>query len=303
VSGHFPRFVPRRVAGSCRARSKVVPKVVIVAMVIGAALAGAARLAGGRVAAAALDPAADAADKAFLDAAQKGDAAGIAKVLDANFAWISANGKTLNRADTLKALPKPSIADEHSADLARFSYGAAVEDVEINSGKMHELRILVKRPEGWRVLVYQEVRSLDAPLSFTPGAGSNCQNPCKSIPFTPQSATQRDVANAYMAVEASAVAQDAEVWSSHTAYEFVGATSNGVAPMDKATRVAQLEKKSMGGLAPTPLVSAEMYEFPGAVVMRSKHRPDRGQPLEVTRLWTQRGGGWVLALSYQTAVQ
>lgn len=40
-----------------------------------------------------VDPAADAAEKAFLDATVKGDAAALGNLLDANFVWISANGK------------------------------------------------------------------------------------------------------------------------------------------------------------------------------------------------------------------
>ena len=264
------------------------------------ALAGAL---GATTAFATIDPAADAADKAFIEAAQKSDAAALGKLLDANFVWISANGKSLTGAEMLKAPPKPAIADESSADLTRFTYGSTVEVVEVNSDKMHELRILVKRPEGWRMMVYQEVRSLDAPLPVTPGTGANCENPCKSIPFTPQDSTQKAVAQAYTELEASAVAQNADVWSAHTGYEFIGATSNAVKPLDKATRVAALERIAMEGLAPTPLLSAQMYEFPDTVIMRSKHKPDRGAPLEVTRVWVYRSGKWMITLSYQTAVQ
>src|SRR5437016_14511094 len=63
------------------------------------------------------DPAADAAEKAFLVATNKGDAAALANLLDANFVWIAANGKTLNRADTLKAVPKPALGDEAGGDV------------------------------------------------------------------------------------------------------------------------------------------------------------------------------------------
>ena len=63
-----------------------------------------------------------------------------------------------------------------------------------------------------------------------------------------------------------------------------------------------IDKAKDGGVAPTPLVSARMFPFGDAVLMVSEHKPDRGAPLHVTRIWVKRGGNWVEALSYQTAV-
>jgi hypothetical protein len=39
------------------------------------------------------------------------------------------------------------------------------------------------------------------------------------------------------------------------------------------------------------------------VLMTSFHRPDRGKPLHVTRIWVKRNGNWVETLSYQTSIQ
>jgi len=38
------------------------------------------------------------------------------------------------------------------------------------------------------------------------------------------------------------------------------------------------------------------------VLMVSEHKPDRGKPLHVTRLWVNRAGSWMETLSYQTGV-
>ena len=95
-----------------------------------------------------------------------------------------------------------------------------------------------------------------------------------------------------------------KTWATLIADEFVAISSNSDRVFDKPTRIAELSASRMGGLAPTPLMSAEMLEFPGGVVvMRSEHQPDRGRPIHVTRLWVQRSGRWVETLSYQTAVQ
>jgi hypothetical protein len=63
----------------------------------------------------------------------------------------------------------------------------------------------------------------------------------------------------------------------------------------------EFDRAKDGGLAPTPLVSARMHVFGDAVLMISEHKPDRGNPLHVTRLWVKRGADWVETLSYQTA--
>jgi len=64
--------------------------------------------------------------------------------------------------------------------------------------------------------------------------------------------------------------------------------------------MAEFDRSKDAGVTPTPLLWAQM--FGDAVLMVSEHKPDRGKPLHVTRLWLKRGGGWVEALGYQTAV-
>ena len=160
----------------------------------------------------------------------------------------------------------------------------------------------VKRPAGWQALVYQEVQLLDAPPSFTPGAGKLCENPCKSVPYRPKTPAEKDVVASYVALESAAVAHNAAEWSTHVADEFAAVSSNSDRLLDKATRMASLEREKMAGLSPTPLVSARLFDFGDAVVMTSRHKPDRGNPLHVTRVWIKRDGQWVETLSYQTAV-
>jgi hypothetical protein len=62
--------------------------------------------------------------------------------------------------------------------------------------------------------------------------------------------------------------------------------------------MAEFDRSKDAGVAPTPLVSAQI----DAVLMVSEHKPDRGKPLYVTRVWVKRGGSWVETLSYQTTV-
>ncbi len=254
-----------------------------------------------RPAAAADDPAVLAADRDFVQAAAKSDSAALGKLLDADFVWIDANGKLEKRAEALPHVPKPAITGATEA-VRHHDYGQ-VEVVQTDSGKLHVMRVWVKRPAGWRALVYQEVQSQDVLPKVTPSASQECQNPCQSVPYTPKSETERAVIEAYRGLETSAMRHDAANWDAHTGEEFVAASSYSDRLLDKPTRMGELKRANMAGLAPTPLASATLFEFGDAVVMRSRHVPDQGKPLEVTRVWVKRGGKWVETASYQTAVQ
>jgi uncharacterized protein DUF4440 len=252
--------------------------------------------------AAAQDVAVLAADRAFVQAAGKADKAALAGLLDANFSWTDMAGKTLTGAQVAQAMPKLLIGDEGKAEVKRYSYGQ-VAVVRAASGQMHALRVWVKRPAGWRALVYQEVKLLDAPPTETPGAGKDCTNPCKGVPFQAKTENERAVMSAYTALESSVMARDAEKWASLIGDEFAALSSNSNKLLDKATRKEELARSSLAGLAPTPLSWAHMSDFGDVVVMESEHQPDRGKPLHVTRVWVKRGTGWVETLSYQTSIQ
>ncbi len=277
--------------------------------VLAAAALGAVMLfACGRPAAAADDPAALAADRDFTQAVTKSDAAALRKLLDADFQWIQANGRIENRAQVLARMAELIVdagyppAYPGKTDIRQHDYGQ-VEVAQTDNGKLHVMRVWVKRPAGWRALVYQAVQSLDAPPKVTPSANKECQNPCKGVPYTPKSETQRAVIQAYSGLETAAMTHDAADWDAHTGDEFVAASSYSDRLLDKPTRMAELKRANMAGLAPTPLASATLFEFGDAVVMRSRHVPDQGKPLEVTRVWVKRNGKWVETASYQTAVQ
>ncbi len=71
-----------------------------------AALACAMLFSTGRPAAAADDPTVLAADGDFARAAAKSDRVALGKLLDADFQWIDANGKTDGRAQVLANIPE-----------------------------------------------------------------------------------------------------------------------------------------------------------------------------------------------------
>jgi hypothetical protein len=50
-------------------------------------------------------------------------------------------------------------------------------------------------------------------------------------------------------------------------------------------------------------VSAQLFDFDTAVVMRAQHQPETGNPLQIGRVWIKRDGAWMSVLSYQTAIR
>lgn len=269
--------------------------------VLAAAALAAILFAGGGPVAAADDPTVLAADRDFAQAVAKSDTTALGKLLDSDFVWIDANGKLENRAQVLAGVPKPAIGEATGASVRQHDY-RAVEVVQTDSGRLHVLRVWVKRPAGWRALVYQEVESLDAPPKTTPSASQACQNPCKSVGYTPKTETERDIITAYEGLETSAMTHDAADWDAHTGDEFMAASSYSDRLLDKPTRLGELKRANMAGLAPTPLVSGKLYVFGDAAVLRSRHEAEKSMPLEVTRVWVKRDGKWVETVSYQTAV-
>jgi hypothetical protein len=233
------------------------------------------------------------------------------KLLDENFTWTDTFGNTRNKSDIMrdlkygKGLPmEAGKANEAGkiiiSSISSHAYGQ-VDLVQTNSGNLYILRIWVKRGTGWQLLIYQAV-SIGAPPSAETGTGQ-CENPCNTVPFQPQNEDERDVLQAYQAVERAVAAHNSAAWAVYIADEFFAVTSNSDRPLDKAARMAGLDNQKVAGIAPFPLVSARMFEFGDAIVMTSRQQPEHGLPLHVTRVWFKRNGAWLEAYSYQTTIQ
>src|SRR5579859_943895 len=257
-----------------------------------------------RAAAADGDPAVMQADRAFVQAVAKGDAAAIGRMVDAEFIWTDAEGKTLTAEDVLRAVPKDALGDESGAELSERNYGQ-VGAVNVGLGKVHILRMWVQRPGGWRLLVYHEVKQLEQPSTSAGSGVKDCENPCKMVPFKPANEAEAAIIASWQALETGVTAHDAEAWAPHIADEFVQISSNSDHVISKAGRIETLNKQKASGVgsAPAPLVSAKMFDFGDAVIMTCLHQPYSGKPIHVSRLWIKRDGKWIMSISYQTTIQ
>ena len=243
-----------------------------------------------------------ASDRALVAELNTGDPISALESLDDGVTWTTAAGHTLTKVQLTDSFPQLAIAGESAGDAKVFDYGRVVV-VRADRDRAHTLRVWVQRPAGWRLLVYQEVESLAAASAAAPpGIGSECVNPCKTVPYEPKTDNERGVIAAYQALETAAHAADVDNWGRYVADEFVVVSSNSDRVLTKEARLEGLRKAAYGGVSPSPLVSAELLDFDTAVVMLARHQPESGNPLQIGRVWIKRDGQWMSVLSYQTAI-
>jgi hypothetical protein len=255
------------------------------------------------VRAAAQEASAFQADGEFVQAAAKGDSAALAKLLDTHFAWTDAEGKTLSRTDVLHALPKPALGDEAGAHQRRQAH-SQVEAIMADRDKIYVLRLWVKRGSAWRLLVYHEVALGRQEAGPHSSGVTDCENPCKTVPYQPRNEAEQAIIASWQALETGVTNHDAAAWAPHIADEFAMLSSANDHPLTKADRIAtlNLQKQTGRGSAPSPLVSAQMFDFGDSVIMTCLHQPYTGKPVRVSRLWIKRDGKWIMSISFQTTI-
>ncbi len=240
------------------------------------------------------------ADRALTFAVRKNKAA-VAPKLDAGFASTDVAGTTRNKVEFMRAFASSdAIGSEQGMKVRSYGDVGVVQALE---GNVYVVRVWVKRPDGWRMLVHQDTAFMPEPPS---GAGSNdCQNPCKTVPYKPKSPAQQGVISSWQALETAVTNHDSAGWAPHIADEFVLISSGRDRPLTKKDRMAILDRQKKTGdpAAPPPLVSAHMFDFGDTVVMTSQHQAAKAKPVHVTRVWVKRGEMWQLAFSQQTTMQ
>src|SRR5579863_5172499 len=223
------------------------------------------------------------ADHEFQDALTKKDSAAVGKLLDAKFAWTDTEGATHENMDALKMLDAMAADTQSDADLHTLFYG----ELGLISGIHHDarlMRIWVKRPAGWRLLIY-----LDTPIGKrAPGAGAaraaggeeggvgDCDNPCRTLPFKPETAADKAVITEWQKTKVDEWHPDIADWQTHIAGEFM-IINNGSA-RNKPDRVKIGEEAQARGVGSpgAPILSMTMADFGNAVIMISHHVPYQG---------------------------
>lgn len=262
-------------------------------------------------AAAPATPAVRTVDRAFVEALAKSDRAAVAMLLDNEFSWTQADGRFLSRSQVERNLPKPVLGREVEVERTERNYGQ-VEAVHVRSGKKYILRVWVERPDGWRLIVYHEIvqpaQTATSPAAVVAGHGAGpptCDNPCKDVPFKPQTAMDDAIIKGWQAQQTGEWHNDGDAWGYDIADEFIGVNTGAAQPTTKPARIAAFRRLKAAGVetsATAPLVSARMFDFGETAVMTALHKTGDGYS-QCSRIWVHRDDHWQMAFSYQTKVE
>jgi hypothetical protein len=249
---------------------------------------------------------AEEADHALVRALEKGHRAEVGTLLDAQFAWTDAQGRTLTKAEALEHWGELAADHQEERDVKTYDY----QTVEVLTGVHHNerfSRIWVKRPEGWRVFVILDtaMASGTAPFSTAAsGAAGECENPCRTVPYTPSTAADRAIVATFERLKMDEWHPDPDDWAQYVVDDVAYVTSAGA--LSKADRVAHLAQQKQSGAAIVPgdpVISMRVFDFGEAAVMVTQNAPYRGgKPFYSVRVWTLRDGRWQLANSQQTTI-
>lgn len=244
------------------------------------------------------------ADHAFMQAIGTSDKAAVGPLLDPEVIWTDWEGKTQDRTQVLAHLPASTLSDAGSKS---YTYGQVVT-VRTDSGKLHVLRVWAKRPSGWRLLVYHEVKQAETAGGGTPAPPvKECINPCKTVPYEPKNDAEAGVIKSWQALETAVTAGDSKAWAPHFVDEFVVIGSGATDPVTKEGRMATLDRQRQAGTNGAPAQLApdhtRMFTIGDAVVMNCQTLPHRGKPAHITRVWVKRDGLWLMTVSFQTTIQ
>ena len=246
------------------------------------------------------DPVAQA-DRAFVQAFEKKDAAALKDILDAKFIWIDSNGRRLSGADLLKDIPPIANSDVATQIGA---YGDAVV-VRANRGRMNVLRIWVKRATGWRAMLCQEVLQVEKSEPAGGKTSVECVNPCKTIPYQPQTQAEKEVIASWQGVMKAMADNDADAYSPLIADEFSATDTYHDRPYNKSDRLSQIAKQKLSGTRSPPpgLLSAEMFDFDGTVMMVAREQRPGAKSYFNTRMWVKRDARWQMLFSFNTRIE
>lgn len=248
------------------------------------------------------------ADHALGAALRKSDKDAVGALLDKNFAWTNMEGQTRTKAESLESLTALAKDNEGDTEVKSHYYG----QLTIIFGFHHGARfahIWVRRSEGWRAFIFLDTAVPKQSSTATPpptnnAAAGDCENPCRTLPYTPTTAADKAVLAEWQRTKLDEWHPDAADWATHLAEEFLIINSN--AERNKVERVAIAKKQQEAGVSVPgdPVVSMSMSDFGNAVVMISQHVPYRGgKPYYNVRVFVNRNGHWLLAWSQQTTIQ
>jgi hypothetical protein len=246
------------------------------------------------------------ADRALVQALEKGDKAASGKLLDSDFTWIDSDGVMWERGDVFRAGLKPLVPAADDVKITEHKYGKVVF-IQENQGNKYVAHFWVQRPEGWRLLHTNEI-TVDPSRrvkEIRPNFEVPCDNPCNAMPYKPLSTSEKDAIAGWLDQEAGTGHHDAHLGENLRSVH----SENGVQP-PKAERMAQTARnaqdpalKNRPYVAVAPVLWIRTWDFGDAVVAIMLQPTYGGKAYWSSRIFGKHNGYWMMDESYHTTIQ
>src|SRR5207248_3715425 len=224
------------------------------------------------------------------------------------FTWTNSEGLAHNRRATLEDFTAFAAASTGDRDVELHFYGRMLT-MRGSHDNARFVRVFVKRRHGWKAFLALEtpiVGGDGTPASVERAAGpGDCDNPCRSVPYTPKSQMDKDILAAWQKTKMLEWKPDAEQWATFVADEFVIINNTTVRTKEQRVAIARRQQETGVGAPGDPVVAMRIYDFGNSAgIMISQHTPYRGgKPYSNLRIWVLRDNRWQLALSQQVTIQ
>lgn len=243
------------------------------------------------------------ADKALASALASGDKAAAEKLLDDDFQWVSLDGTVRTKAETLSNLSELASDLNPATDMEYLNLGEVERVLGIHQSTRFG-QVWVKRPAGWRALAF-----LDTPLATEPEANprkpteadKECDNPCKTLPYTPADETQRAAMLGWQKIKVDEWQANSEDWAKRSDPDDISITPRSIMTRDQHVASIAKQKELYGtGTGGAPVVWMRMWDFGNTAVLISRHKPNKaGKQNYTVRLLVNRDSEWKIILSIQ----
>lgn len=252
-------------------------------------------------------------DKSLADALAKGDAKGVAALLDDRFQWVEANGRIHTKAQVLEDLAQFAADNEGALDVRTVDFLGQVERVLGIHRNQRFAHLWVKNPAGWQAFVYLNIPipaerpDYMAPPGPPTEADKICDNPCKTLPYKPENPAEEGAMETWFRLKNDEWHPNPEDWAAHADDNHETLTPRTDIP--KLQHVEELaEQRKLygenGGSGGSAVLSMRMFDFGNVVIMQAfQGRNPSAKPTSWNlRVFLNRGDGWKIALSAQTNI-
>ncbi len=253
------------------------------------------------------------ASRNLADALAKGDKIAVAALLDERFQWVEANGRIHTKAQVLDDLTQFAADNQGALDVRTVDF---LGQVERELGMHHNQRfahLWVKNPAGWQAFVYLNIPipaerpDYMAPPSPPTEADKTCDNPCKTLPYKPETAAQDGAIKTWFILKNDEWHPNPDDWAAHADDNHETLTPRADVPKLQHVQELAEERKlygEIGGSGGSSVLSMRMFEFGNVVIMQAfQGRDPAAKPTSWNlRVFLNRGDGWKIALSAQTNI-